>query len=114
MISFLIRCIFWFSLVLLFLPINVSEQAPGVESVNPLQAIAAVRDTVRDLADICMRQPDVCATASAAVQTITARAKEGMRIARELVEEEHSASPEAAQPAVETPAEDDAAESQSQ
>ncbi|WP_159590342.1 DUF5330 domain-containing protein [Chelativorans xinjiangense] len=85
--GFLIRCAFWLSLVLLFIPLNTGE-GPEAEQVGPLQALVAARDAVRDVAGICGRQPDVCATAKTAVHTITARAREGMRIAQGLIDDE--------------------------
>lgn len=90
--GFLIRCAFWLSLVLLFIPFGTSGEAQDVEPIGPLQALAATRDTVRDIANICTRQPDACATARAAVHTISARAKEGMRIAQELIEDQDTRS----------------------
>lgn len=92
--GFLIRCALWFSLVLLFLPLNTKGEVPEADTVSPLEAIVAMRDALHDLADICERQPGVCATAAAAAQTIAARAKEGMRIAQDIVEREQAPEPQ--------------------
>jgi len=74
------------SLLFLVLPIDVggSESEPGEQEVGPVQALFAARDAVRDIAGICERQPDVCATAKAALATIIARAMESVRLAESL------------------------------
>lgn len=98
--GFLIRCVFWLSLVLLFIPFGTSGEAQDVQPIGPLQALTATRDTVRDIANICERQPEACATAKAAVHTIVSRAKKGMNIAQELIEDQETQSA-GAQPAPE-------------
>lgn len=100
--GFLIRCAFWLSLVLLFIPFNTG-QGPEAEQVGPLQALVAAREAVRDVAGICERQPDVCATAKTAVHTITARAKEGVRIAQDLIDDEAAPGTETVEEAAEEP-----------
>lgn len=85
--GFLIRLVFWFSLVLLALPFDVGPDEQGRESVNPIQALVAARQAVGDIAGICERQPDVCETGASAVHTISERAKHTARIAASLLEE---------------------------
>ncbi|WP_367715399.1 DUF5330 domain-containing protein [Nitratireductor sp. GISD-1A_MAKvit] len=86
--GFLIRSIFWLSLVLLFLPIGGTGGEEGAETsqVGALQALGAAREAVTDLVGICERKPEVCATGRAALQTIGARARESARIAYEMLE----------------------------
>ena len=43
---FLIRMAFWFSLVLLALPLSVGSDEPGQESVGPIQALFAALATL--------------------------------------------------------------------
>jgi hypothetical protein len=81
--GFLIRMAFWFSLVLLALPLG-GDGSPGV---NPIQAFFAAREAVDDLSGICERKPDVCEVGKAAMQTIGVRAKESARIAYEMLEQ---------------------------
>ncbi|ETA72054.1 MULTISPECIES: DUF5330 domain-containing protein [Mesorhizobium] len=88
---FLIRMAFWFSLVLLALPLSVGSDEP--ESVGPIQALFAARDAVGDIAGICERKPDVCETGKSAMHTITARAKETAKIAAAMLDDK-SASPD--------------------
>ncbi|HTV68199.1 MAG TPA: DUF5330 domain-containing protein [Rhizobiaceae bacterium] len=78
---FLIRTAFWFSLVLLFLPLGGTDG----QQVGPLQAFVAARAAITDFSGFCERQPDACATGSAAIQTIGVRAQESVRIASELM-----------------------------
>lgn len=82
---FLIRAAFWFSLVLLVLPFGAGSNAPGEASVGPIQAFVAAREAVGDIAGICERKPDVCATGKEAMHTIAARAKATVRIASDMM-----------------------------
>lgn len=84
--GFLIRAAFWFSLVLLFLPLSTGPD--GESQVSPLQALFAAREAVGDIAGICERKPEVCETGKAAMQTIGVRARESARIAYELLDEQ--------------------------
>lgn len=85
--GFLIRMAFWFSLVLLLLPLD----GEGAVGINPIQAFFAARQAVDDVAGICDRKPEVCEVGKAAVQTIGARAKEGARMAYEMLEDKSPA-----------------------
>lgn len=84
--GFLIRTAFWFSLVLLLLPLGTGPN--GENSVSPLRAILAAREAVGDIAAICERKPDVCETGKAAMQTIGVRARESARIAYEALDQQ--------------------------
>ena len=86
--GFLIRMAFWFSLVLLVLPLDPATGDGTVDSISPVQAFFAARAAVDDVAGICERKPDVCETGKAAMRTIGVRAREGMRIAYEMLDEE--------------------------
>lgn len=106
--GFLIRLIFWFSLVLLALPFNVGPDENGRGSVNPIQALLAARDAVGDIAGMCGRQPEVCETGAAAVHTVTERAKLAARIAATAIEDA-PADTSAAQPPKPSPRPDEPA-----
>ncbi len=79
---FLIRMAFWFSLVLLVLPLGTD----GTTDVNPIQAFFAAKEAVEDMSGICERKPEVCNVGRAAMETIGARAKESARMAYEMLE----------------------------
>ena len=83
--GFLIRTSFWFSLVLLFLPIAPEE---GTDTVSPLAALVAARDAIGDVGGMCEREPQVCETGRAALQTIGVRARESARMAYQMLEAE--------------------------
>lgn len=92
--GFLIRSAFWFSLVLLALPINTGKD--GEQSVGAVQAFLAAREAVADLSGICERKPDVCETGKSAMHTVGLRAKEAARIAYELLDDTMGETREAA------------------
>jgi hypothetical protein len=84
---FLIRMAFWFSLVLLVLPLDPATEGGRADTVSPVQAFFAAREAVDDVAGICERKPDVCETGKAAMHTIGVRAREGARIAYQMLDE---------------------------
>lgn len=84
---FLVRLVFWFSLVLLVLPLDAGRAPGSPPPVSPLQAISAAREAIGDVAGLCERKPDVCVTGKAAFETIGSRAREGARIAYELLDD---------------------------
>ncbi len=86
--AFLIRTIFWFSLVLLMLPLGSGSDEDGRQNVGPFQAFFAARDAVSDLSAICERKPDVCNVGWSAFHTIKTRAGESARIAYEILDQQ--------------------------
>ncbi|MBZ9733378.1 DUF5330 domain-containing protein [Mesorhizobium sp. CA18] len=88
--GFLIRMAFWFSLVLLALPLDVGPGENGQQSVGPIQALFAAREAVGDIAGLCERKPDVCETGKSAMYTITVRAKETAKIAAAMIDDQQS------------------------
>lgn len=86
--GFIIRSVFWLSLVLLLIPIGGPEADSAGESVSPLQAFFAVREAVGDITGMCGRKPEVCEIGRSAAATIGMRAREGARMAIAMIEEE--------------------------
>jgi hypothetical protein len=84
---FLIRAAFWFSLVLLALPFGVGSGTSDDTNVGPVQAFVAAREAVGDIAGICERKPDVCATGKEAMHTIAVRAKATVKMAAEMMDD---------------------------
>lgn len=78
---FLMRMTFWFSLVLLALPLGNAEN--GERPVGAIEAIIAAGEAVSDIAGMCERKPGVCETGKAAMSTIGGRAREASRMAYE-------------------------------
>lgn len=93
--GFLLRTVFWFSLVLLFLPIDLGEEDTGQDQVGAIRAFVAASAAVDDVTGLCERKPDVCETGKAAFHTIGVRARETVRIAYDLLEEEGGTADEA-------------------
>jgi len=89
---FLLRLAFWFSLVLLALPLDAGPALDGRPAVTPLQAVAAAKEAIGDLAGLCERKPQVCETGRSAAQTVAARAGEASRIAMEFLDDAEQAS----------------------
>jgi hypothetical protein len=77
--GFIIRSIFWLSLVLLLVPFGGTNEDGSM--VSPLQAMFAAKGAIEDISGMCERKPDVCAVGKAAVHTIGVRAREGARLA---------------------------------
>ena len=86
--GFLIRTAFWFSLVLLFIPFEVSDSEGRVDTVGPIQAFFAAKEAVDDIAGMCERRPDVCDTGRSALHTIGLKARETARMAYAWIEED--------------------------
>lgn len=83
--GFLIRTAFWFSLVLLALPLGTGTD--GTPSVGAIQTFMAAREAIGDISAICERKPDVCETGKSAMHTVGIRAREAARIAYEVLDE---------------------------
>jgi hypothetical protein len=81
--GFLIRVTFWFSLVLLALPLDGTGTQNGEHQVNAIEAIIAAGEAMTDIAGMCERKPEVCETGKSAISTIGVRAREVSRIAYE-------------------------------
>ncbi|WP_274629697.1 DUF5330 domain-containing protein [Arvimicrobium flavum] len=85
--GFLIRMAFWFSLVLLALPLGGVDERTGERQIGAFEAIIAAGEAMTDIAGMCERKPDVCETGKAAIATVGVRAREASRIAYETLDE---------------------------
>lgn len=90
--GFLIRMAFWFSLVLLMLPLDPESE----NGLSPIKAFFAASEAIGDVAGICERKPHVCETGKEAMHTIGIRAKETARIAYDMMGEEEAVATPAA------------------
>lgn len=81
---FLIRGAFWFSLVLVMLPIFDQDatdrlaKEPGVELTDALGAAAGV---ISYATELCAEKPEVCVKGAETFSTLGSRAREGARVA---------------------------------
>ena len=82
---YIIRTVFWLSLIVFLLPIgeDTAEQAreDGAEhsSLSAGDALGAAVSTVKDVAGLCERKPDICDAGSAAWDTFQRKARYGVR-----------------------------------
>lgn len=86
---FLIKGSFWFSLVLIALPLFSSESRDALEQAPPLEvgeSMAAALEAFDDIRQICVRKPEVCETGGETFAALGIRAKEGARIAYEFLD----------------------------
>lgn len=105
---FLIRCAFGLGLLFLIMPLDTDKPASAesadkpipAEPVGSLQLLSAASEAMRDVAGICDRRPDVCATARAVFATLAAHATEILRPSHIPAEEtSHHPVPDAPIPA---------------
>ena len=81
---FLIRAAFWLTIVVFLLPADPETgEAPRV---GALQAIGAVHATASDLTGFCARNPDVCATGSAAFEILSEKLRNGVRFIQNAID----------------------------
>ena len=86
---FLLKASFWFGLVLVLLPIFDRDatgrlgSVPGVELSDAVSAAAGAYEYVSGL---CTEKPDVCEKGSETFTALGHRAREGARIAYELLD----------------------------
>lgn len=76
---FLLRTVFWLSVVVLLLPADTEtgEKAPRVSA---FEALVAARTAVSDLSQFCDRNPDVCETGGTAFHVFTDKVRYGVRM----------------------------------
>ena len=91
--GFLIRTAFWFSLVLLALPLGGAADRADQQQVNAIEALIAAGEAVTDIAGMCDRKPEVCETGRSAISTIGVRAREVSRIAYETFDKNDGVKP---------------------
>lgn len=88
---FLIKSSVWFALVLVVLsyfssqPVATKEGASGVEMQD---AVSAATQAYQYLSDMCIEKPDVCAKGAETFSALGHRAKEGARVAFELLDKQ--------------------------
>lgn len=98
---FLLRLLFWFALVLYFLPLGGGMSRNGQNQVDALEAASAAQKAVQDLVGICERNPDVCVTGKAALQQASERVRHNARVALDTLDQQmepNAADPEAPRP----------------
>ena len=86
--GFLVKGAFWFSVVLLSLPLldgGESETGPAGD-FEMGETISALGVAIDDIRDICLRHPDVCVTGTETLTALGHRARDGARIAHQYLD----------------------------
>jgi hypothetical protein len=76
---FLVRAVFWLSVVVLLLPGDPKTGADAPR-VSAFEALFAARAAVADVSAFCDRNPDVCATGSTALQVFAQKVRYGAQL----------------------------------
>ena len=84
--GFLIKSAFWLSLVLLVIPFGGGNEN-GEPSVGAVETFFAARAVIDDMAGLCERRPQACEVGRSAFHTIGVRAREGARIAYDMLDD---------------------------
>lgn len=81
---FLIRGAFWFSLVLVMLPIfdqDATDRLSKEKGVELTDALGAAAGVISYATDLCAQKPEVCVKGAETFSTLGSRAREGARVA---------------------------------
>lgn len=71
----LIRAIFWFSLVVMLVPVNVDQRYPGSQSFAGYQAIMLAKSVIGDVSGFCSRNPGSCESTKNIMDGFSARVR---------------------------------------
>ncbi|MEZ2220634.1 DUF5330 domain-containing protein [Rhizobium sp. RCC_161_2] len=86
---FLIRTGFWFSLVLMFLPIFAKPQGDprpaGEPQVQVSDALSAASGVMQYVGSMCSEKPDVCLKGGETLTALGYQARDGARVAYDLL-----------------------------
>ncbi|MCG6859149.1 MAG: DUF5330 domain-containing protein [Salaquimonas sp.] len=85
---FLIRAIFWLSIVVALIPVNPADLKDGQRPVSTLETLGAAQAFVSDLGGFCDRNPQACGTANELFSQFGAKARTGMRYVSAWLEQE--------------------------
>ncbi len=76
---FLIRAVFWLSLVIAFIPANPEDLDEGQRAVSTGETMVAAQALLADLSQFCERNEDACVTGKELFAQFGAKAKTGAR-----------------------------------
>ena len=88
---FMVKAAFWFSLVLLMLPLFDSGPAEttgeNMSAAEIGQTISAASQAITYVSAICSEKPDVCVQGAKTVEALGQRARHGAKVAYSLLDE---------------------------
>jgi hypothetical protein len=76
---FLLRAIFWLTLVVAFIPANPEDLKDGQRTVSTSETIVAAQALLSDLSSFCERNTQACGTGKELFAQLGAKAKTGAR-----------------------------------
>jgi len=76
---FVLRSLFWLSTVVLLLPPSADGSSPAPR-VSLLHTAYAARDLLKDLSNVCERNPDACAASREALALLARKVETGADI----------------------------------
>jgi hypothetical protein len=74
---FLLRTVFWLTVIILLLPSD-PDAGPEAPQVTLVDALDAVRATITDLSQFCVRNPELCETGETVIQVVADKARYGI------------------------------------
>jgi hypothetical protein len=98
---FLIKGTFWFSLVLIMLPIfdrEATDRLQNEKGVALTDALGAATGAISYVSDLCKQKPDVCVKGTETFTSLGSRAREGARIAYTYLDAKFADKTETAKP----------------
>lgn len=93
---FLIKTAFWFSLVLMLLPVFSSSgtpRAPDAPQVQVGDAVTAATGVFQYVTSLCSEKPDVCVKGGATLTALGYQAREGALVAYQMIDHQLSGKP---------------------
>jgi hypothetical protein len=88
---FLIKTGFWFSLVLVLLPVFSTQSSSRLQNDPQVQvsdAVSAASGAFQYVSALCYERPDVCVKGGETLTALGYRAREGARIAYEFIDQQ--------------------------
>jgi hypothetical protein len=82
---FLVKCVFWLSLVVMFLPVSEEGRRAGVHEVSTGEAVSVLTAALSDVRGFCARNPDACSTGAQALHGFGYRAQSGARMLQDFI-----------------------------
>ena len=74
---FLLRTVFWLTVIILLLPSD-PDAGPEAPQVTLVDALDAVRATITDLSQFCVRNPELCETGETVIHVVADKARYGI------------------------------------
>src|SRR5437016_3093933 len=84
---FLIRAVFWLTVVALLLPSGRSAST-GAADISALDAVSAAGAAVSDVSHFCSRRPDACAVGTQAAAAVGQKAQAGAKMLYDLINDQ--------------------------